>query len=152
MTTDESTPAQLIEQGDTLWATLWATLWPAISEGDDAALLTPGAAGDWSARDVLMHIAHWQEHAVERLTTHLAGREPVSLDDYEAWNARWHTEDSDAPPTEARNRCEQSRTALRTFLGSLEDSQWDERVRGIAAGLVNEHYQEHLDFLAERTG
>lgn len=147
MTTDAPTAAQLLQQGDTLWAALW----PAISEGYEPALLAPGAAGDWSARDVLMHLARWHEHGTERIEAHLAGTEPVSRNDYEAWNLRWYAEDHDTPPTEARRRCEQSRTAVRTLLGSLEDSQWDELVRGVVAGVVNGHYQEHLDFLAERT-
>lgn len=143
--TNEPTPAQLLAEGDALWARLW----PAISQGDDVTLLAPGAAGDWSACDVLMHIARWHEHGVERIEAHLAGRHPVSRDDYEAWNVRWHAEHRDTPPTEARRRCDHSRAAIRALLGSLEDSQWDELVRGVVSGVVGDHYQEHLDFLAE---
>jgi mycothiol maleylpyruvate isomerase-like protein len=143
--TIEPTPTQLLDQGDALWDRLW----PAISEGDGTALLAPGVAGDWSARDVLMHLARWHEHGVERLEAHLADLDAISRDGYEAWNIRWHAEDQDIPPSDARQRCEQSRTAIRSLLASLEDSQWDEVVRGVVAGVVNEHYQEHLDYLAE---
>ncbi len=142
---EQQTPSALLEQSDDLWERLWL----AISDGDDEALLAPGAAGVWSARDVLMHIARWHEHGVERLDAHLAGREPVSRDDYEAWNAQWHAEDADVPPVEARVRCEQSRLAIRSLLGSLEESQWDDVVRGVFEGVVGDHYEEHLDFLAE---
>jgi len=142
---DQQTPTALLEQSDELWERLW----PAISEGGEEALLTPGAAGDWSARDVLMHIARWHEHGIERLEAHLADREPVSRDDYEAWNVRWHAEDADVPPVEARARCAQSRSAIRSLLGSLEESRWDDVVRGVFEGVVGEHYEEHLDFLAE---
>ncbi len=141
----EATAGQLLAESDALWDRLW----PAISEGDDAGLLAPGAAGGWSARDVLMHIARWHEHGVERLEAYLAGREPVSRNDYEAWNARWHAEDRDTPPAEARRRAAQSRNVIRALLGSLDESAWDEVVRGVFDGVVGPHYQEHLDFLAE---
>jgi len=143
--TDEPTPDQLLAESDALWDRLW----PAVSRGDDDALLAPGAAGDWSRRDVLMHLARWHEHGVERVEAHLANREAISRNDYEAWNARWHEEDRNVPPAEAVRRCEQSRSAIRRLLGGLDEQQWDAVVRGVHEGVVGEHYQEHLDFLAE---
>ena len=137
-------PEELLRDGDELWARLW----PLLELCTDDELLRPGAAGDWTGVDVLMHLARWHEHGVERLTAHIEGREAVSRNDFELWNARWHEEDKGVASAEARRRCESSRAAVRALLGSLQP-QWDELVRGVYDGVIGPHYVEHLDFLAE---
>ncbi len=129
----------------------WAQLWPALNDRSDEELLRPGAAGDWTGKDALLHLARWHEHGVERIRAHLEGREPVSRNDYEAWNARWYEEDRDVPVVEARRRCEASRAAIRELLGSLAPERWDDLVRGAVDGVTGPHYEEHLDFLAEES-
>lgn len=121
-----------------------------LGERSDDELLRNGASGpEWTGKDVLAHLARWHDHASDGVSAMLDGREPVSRSDYDDWNARWHVEDGALTPSEARERCERSRAALRDLVAKLDVDRWDETIHGWAAANMNGHYQEHLDEFAE---
>lgn len=63
----------------------------AISPLPDAALLAPGAVGDWSLRDVLVHLTVWEAELVTGLMRLDQGKRPdrllAALADRDAYNA-----------------------------------------------------------------
>lgn len=56
-----------------------AELLLAIESLPDEALLEPGAAGDWSVRDVLGHLTHWEAELVTALLRLKRGQKPDHL-------------------------------------------------------------------------
>lgn len=144
--------AAFLRQGDELWDALWAKL-GALS---DEQLARPGASGPgWSGKDVLAHLVHWHEHALEGIRAIVEGREPLSRSNFDQWNARWHEEDCSLSAAEARDRSRHARDELRSYLDGLSDEQWDEsthtssdgvteHIHGWADGNMNDHYRDHL--------
>lgn len=79
-----------------------AHLLDAIDGLTPAQMTAPGAVGEWSVRDVVQHLSLWEAELV-RLLLHLdRGRKPVGGSfvpnpDFDAINARWHSETKDRP-------------------------------------------------------
>ena len=64
-----------------------------LEDVPDEALATPGAAGEWSAMDVLAHVTAWDGEALRRIAfaTGESSRRPHDLDDtahWQAWNEK----------------------------------------------------------------
>lgn len=110
-------------------------------------------AGGWTLKDVLGHIACWEDWAAERLRARLEGRpvEPIPQDYHpwvEAFNEREWQARRGRSPEEILQEWEE---AHRKLLGTLE------RVRGPAAlrgdwRWLAEHYQEHARDIAAEAG
>ncbi|MEW5987392.1 MAG: DinB family protein [Chloroflexota bacterium] len=68
----------------------------AIESLPDEALLEPGAAGDWSVRDVLGHLTNWEAELVTALLRLKRGQKPdhllAAMSDRDAYNAGRATE------------------------------------------------------------
>jgi hypothetical protein len=146
-----------LRQGDELWDALRAKL-GALS---DEQLARPGASGpQWSGKDVLAHIVHWHDHALEGIRAIVDGREPISRSDFDDWNTRWFTEDAALSAEQARDRCTSTREELRAYLAGLSAERWSEATHTWSDGVtehihtwadtnMNEHYRDHLDELAK---
>lgn len=69
-------------------------LMEAIDGLDDERLCEPGAAGDWSIKDVLYHLSMWEAELVKLLWQAAQGDTPTTIHfgkiDVDAVNARWH--------------------------------------------------------------
>lgn len=66
----------------------------AIAGLPDDALVQPGVAGDWSAKDLLSHLTAWEAELVTMLAQARQGRRPGFLDlgDTDTLNSRWRQE------------------------------------------------------------
>ncbi len=51
----------------------WAALGESYAGLTEAEMTTPGVAGDWSVKDMLAHVATWEEEALKYL--HWCSRE-----------------------------------------------------------------------------
>ncbi len=78
-------PEEILEDIETSYTKLLNAL-----EGlTDEQLRTPGITGTWRGKDVMAHIARWEETAAAAIGHHLRGeRLPGNYRDYETWNAR----------------------------------------------------------------
>jgi hypothetical protein len=123
----------------------------------DAALVTiPGVVGDWSVRDLVVHVAAWCEHAASAIDLAAAGQGAkfgYSRDETDAMNERILAVGRATSPRDALAREEAAFTVFR------------ERVAGADAGLRAlrlgngdtveavirydgpEHYAEHTEHL-----
>jgi hypothetical protein len=63
---------QLITKLDTAWAAFQAS----YAGLPDSIMTQPGAAGDWSVKDLLAHITTWEQEALKHLPVILAGNRP----------------------------------------------------------------------------
>ena len=78
---------QLLKRLDTAWVALDES-YAGLSE---AQMTTPGVAGEWSVRDILAHVATWEEEALKYLPLIIAGGRPPRYASYgglDAFNAR----------------------------------------------------------------
>ncbi len=78
---------QLLERLDTAWVALGES-YAGLSE---AQMTTPGVAGEWSVRDILAHVATWEEEALKYLPLIIEGGRPPRYASYgglDAFNAR----------------------------------------------------------------
>lgn len=69
----EAKKAELVARIDQLRVDLEALL----SDAGEAGLERPGAAGDWTLRDVIAHLNGWRERTLLRLEAAAAGRDPA---------------------------------------------------------------------------
>jgi len=62
-------------------------------------MLAPGASGDWSIKDVLIHLARWEAELVKLLWQARQGQRPTTVhlgnEDVDRINARWHADSQD---------------------------------------------------------
>ena len=69
----------------------WAALGDSYAGLSEAEMMTPGVAGEWSVKDMLAHVATWEEEALKYLPLVLAGGRPPRYASYggiDAFNAR----------------------------------------------------------------
>jgi hypothetical protein len=108
----------------------------------------PGACGPWSIKDVMNHIAAWQEAAVKIMPILLRkGKIPAGEFGLKTFNAKHYWEDRARPLTASRDRLNKSR---RKFLATLtrvpEKRLLDAKspVGQWAKYSTYAHYDEHL--------
>jgi DinB family protein len=103
----------------------WRRLDAAVAGMDDAALSEPGVVGEWSVKDLLGHVATWDQRAIEHIERWLRGEPPaltgVSTDDF---NAREAARRHGWTPTQVRADAAETRQRLRAALASIGDAEW----------------------------
>jgi hypothetical protein len=135
------------------WEELTAT-WRGLP---DEALVRPGACGsEWSVKDVVNHIAAWQEATLEALTVLLEGHKlPAGQYSIQRFNARHYAADQDRSLTASRRRLNRSRRKLLAFLASVPEIQLLD-LKGRVGTWVKcgtyGHYDEHLSNLQNYRG
>ncbi len=78
----------------------------AIDGLTDEAMVEPGVVGEWSVRDLLVHLTLWEAGLVTTLYYVKLGRKPpagsVTSETMDQKNARWYAENKDRPLERAR--------------------------------------------------
>ena len=106
-----------------------------LSEND---LQQPGVVGEWSVKDILVHLARWETELVKLLWQASQGQKPtgalVSSESVDELNARWYQE----------SRARPLRLALEDFHGVR--TQTMRRVEELPEKAFNDlHYYRWLD-------
>jgi hypothetical protein len=124
----------------------------ALADVDPALLTTPGLVGEWSARELIAHMAYWAGHAAEALHQAEQGRvgdfgeDEMDVDARNAVVARVASETDLAT---VRQRVEAAFDALLSRLKRAEPGRLEERVSyGDTLEYVvrddgADHYREH---------
>jgi hypothetical protein len=112
-----------------------ADLLEGLSDREFAVLGTIGG-GEWSAKDLLGHLATWEEVAARSLQEFREGTVPwverpegvfsaPATGKVDAFNARTVAEKRGMTPTEVRARAESVHNELLTALRELTDEEWN---------------------------
>ena len=128
----------------------------------DADLVTvPGVMGDWSVRDLVVHVAAWAEHAAAALDLATAGRGAefaYSTAETDAMNERILAEGRSTSPGQALAREEAAFVDLRQRVAGLDPGLLDLRL-GNGDTVVEvirydgpDHYAEHTAHLRDWFG
>ena len=122
----------------------WRNLTEALDGIPEERLAEPGAVGAWSVKDVMGHLAFWDEQALLAAERHLAGQPPVVVPDVQAMNEREAA--ARAGRTVAEQRAEMER-AHGLIVALLETRPpLDPSAAGLCGCLEEstyQHYDEH---------
>jgi hypothetical protein len=135
------------EQAD--WEEMTAA-WRGLPE---SALTQAGACGPtWSAKDVMNHVAAWQEAALRIIPELLAGRRATLGASTDRFNALQQAADRDRSLAATRRRLNASRRALLKLLEQVPDEALLDpagRVNWWVRYTMYSHYGEHIWELGE---
>ncbi len=144
-----ATRAELLAREKADWDELGAT-WCKLP---NAALERPGACGPgWSVKDVMNHVAAWQEAALRIIPELLAGRRATLGHSTNRFNELQQAQDKDRTLPASKRRLNRARRELLRLLETVPDG-----VLLDPAGRVNwwvkfttyAHYGEHIWELSE---
>jgi hypothetical protein len=124
----------------------------ALDAVDPELLTVPGLVGEWSARDLVVHMAFWCQHGADGLALAASGRAAefdYDHDQTDAMNAGLADEARALSLPAAREREEKAFLALRSAVRGLDPATLDLRLGNgdTVAGVIGydgpEHYREH---------
>lgn len=136
----------------------WSGLGTRFDRLSPQAWETTGAAGEWTPKQLLAHIAGWHRHLAELLAVYSRGldpRKPLSKEVIDERNAEFigRFASWDAASVRVLSRDEHARAVVSIRSAAFRgfDESWEQIIRGNMTG----HYDEHrptLDaFLKERS-
>lgn len=107
---------------------------PLFAALSDADAITPGTigGGEWSAKDLMGHLAFWEELAIEAIDAWRGGRIPraesiFTADDVDAINAENFAQTAAQSLEELRRRAQESHQRIVALIGSLSDEEWNSK-------------------------
>ena len=135
--------------------TSWANFMSTMAGLPEERLAEAGVTGDWSVKDLMGHVAVWDEYVVHAARRLLAGQPGWDVA-WEAINQREAAARADDSVAQQRAEMEQAHARMLAFVAALNPSELrtDGVERRIAVDTY-EHYDEHAaDIRAwrERTG
>ena len=104
----------------------WRQLDEAVDGLDEAAVLAPGVVGQWSAKDLLGHVAAWEQVALRLLDQFRAGGplSGVAGAQVDAYNAAESERRAALPLAAVRAELADTRRRLREHLAALSEEEW----------------------------
>lgn len=138
------------EREEVAWQALTAT-WANLPA---ETLLLPVASGaEWSIKDIINHLAAWQEAAVRVINDLLAGRWGRLGPAVDKFNAQQYVVDRSRPLVESRERLERTRSELLALLATVSGDQLlneygRQQIGWWAKWTTYGHYEQHLVDLA----
>lgn len=128
----------------------WDRLQQLLDGLEPEALTKPGACGaDWSVKDMLNHVAAWQEAALRVASDLRAGRWGRLGPSVERFNMEQHAADRDRPLDETLQRLQSARAALLQLLAHVDETTLLNEYGRQAVGwwakwATYGHYEQHL--------
>lgn len=137
-------PATILTEMDRTYDELHAIL----NGLSPAQRMATGATGDWRVKDVLNHLARWNDVAYDETIVRARGeRRGRDLSNYLELNDQWAKEDVARPLEEVEAHFEASHQRVANLLRGLTPEQWTPGVRRWAWIALPEHYAEHIGYL-----
>ena len=131
-------------------AAAWHALTATWADLSDETLLLPGACGTaWSIKDIINHLAAWQEAAMRVINDLLGGRWGRLGPTVETFNAEQYIADQSRPLQESRDRLAYTREALLALLATVSEAQLlneygRQQIGWWAKWSTYGHYEQHL--------
>jgi hypothetical protein len=113
----------------------------------DAALMEAGVVEDWSVKDLMLHIATWEEEALKALPVIMEGKRPPRYGGVDRFNAEQSADWGARTPAEAKEAMQTSHRRLLGFLESVPESWFETETRFRHRLRLDtwSHYPEHTD-------
>jgi len=110
----------------------WVALGDSYAGLIELEMMTPGVAGDWSVKDMLAHVATWEEEALKYLPLVLAGGRPPRYASYggiDAFNARMTEAKRSLSLAEVERLLEETHRQLIAYLQRVPEEQFATETR-----------------------
>jgi hypothetical protein len=137
--------SQLLNKLDKAWQAFEAS-YAGLS---DSELMEPGVTGDWSVRDIIVHVTWWEEEALRHLPTILEGGKPprysVKYGGIDAFNAQMTEQKQSLSLSEVLRQQEDIHGRLIDFIQNAPEDQIfrETRFRRRLRLDTYSHYPEH---------
>ncbi len=149
---DKATLLKTLTETRAAWEALLAQI-------DEEQMLKPGAAGKWSVKDVIAHVASGERELVPVLRTHVLAGDLWNLSDDER-NEIEYQQHKDRPLHDIVNEERQAYTALLEVVQTLSDQDLHDPHRfknmpqewrpwQLIAGNSFKHYEDHMPSIRE---
>jgi len=125
----------------------WEGLTVALDGIPAGRLGEPGAVGIWSVKDVMGHLAFWDEQALTAAERLLAGQAPGKVVDWQAMNEREAAARADRPAAAQRAELERAHGLIVALLRSRPSL--DPAAVGLCGCLEEDTYQHYDEHAAE---
>ena len=120
---------QLLNRLDTAWVAFQAS-YAGLS---NSQLAEPGAAGDWSVKDIIAHVTWWEEEALRHLPLIIAGDRPprysVTYGGIDAFNAMMAERKRDVSLSDVLTQQDDTHRRLVDFIRSVPEDQFTRETR-----------------------
>jgi hypothetical protein len=139
--------SQLLKRLDKAWEAFNAS----FAGLSDSELMEPGVTGDWSVRDVIVHVTWWEEEALTHLPLILAGGKPprysVTYGGIDAFNAQMTEQKRTLSLSEVLRQRDETHRRLIDFIQSAPEDQLvrETRFRRRLRLDTYSHYPEHAE-------
>jgi hypothetical protein len=105
----------------------WEELKQSYAGLSESELLEPGVTGNWSVRDIIVHVTWWEEEALTHLPAILAGKRPprysTTYGGIDAFNARMTDERSHLSLAAVLQQRDEAHRRLITLVEGTPDDQ-----------------------------
>jgi hypothetical protein len=121
---EKSTRAELMAELDREWASIERICY-GLSEANRIA---PRSDGEWSVKDILVHLSAWEKYLLDRLSYVLTGMNPLypamaNWDDVHRFNAIVYADNKDRPLTSVVIEFRSLYRGVMTVIEALSDEQ-----------------------------
>jgi hypothetical protein len=118
---------ELLAELDQEWANI-ERMCAALNENE---MLAPGVQGEWSVKDILVHISAWEKYLLDRLGYVMTGQHPqypvmTTWDDVHCFNAQVYAENKDRPLASVVIEFRSLYRGVMTVLEALDDKMFDQ--------------------------
>lgn len=134
-------------------ATGWQALLAALEGLSDEDWLLPGAAGEWTLKNVAAHLCSWQEETLTVLPDMarqiIAGVKEPRRYDIDAWNTEQAAQRQAQSLAEVREKLHTTRAALLAMIQRIP-AEWlttYKFMRNWIAAVTYQHYEEHTEMI-----
>lgn len=110
----------------------WGAFRQSYAGLSDAQMTTPGVAGDWSVKDILAHVATWEEEALKYLPLIIEGGRPPRYASYggiDAFNARMTAAKRGFSLADILRRLEDTHRQLIVYLHGVPEEHFTSETR-----------------------
>jgi hypothetical protein len=137
----------------------WANIERICFGMSEAEMLTSSAQGEWSVKDMLVHLSAWEKYLLDRLGYIISGQQPLypvmkSWDDVHRFNAQVFEQNKDRPLTSVIIEFRSLYRGVMTVLEALDEQVLsmpfsydfpDDNLTVLQLIRANtfEHYREH---------
>ena len=125
----------------------WGAFNDACAGLSDAASTQQGVVDDWSVKDLMAHVATWEDETLKALPVIMQGKRPPRYGGVDNFNARQNEANSALSLKEARDLLQRSHRRLLAFIATVPEA-WFESETRIRHRLRLDtwgHYPEHTE-------
>ncbi len=123
----------------------WGAFNDAYAGLSEASLIEAGVVERWSVKDLITHVATWEEEALKALPIIMQGKRPPRYGGVDSFNARQNAANSRLSLQEAHEALRRSHQSLLDFVATLPEPWYETETRFRHRLRLDtwSHYREH---------